>query len=165
MGKDDCRCRGGGGNVVVLKTNPELAAGWWMVQAGQFTAVYLLAPGGKARWRDPWNHKWGIGTWKLGPTSLEIVWTATGTKESWLLKDMGSGLQDFGIPALRVTGQMEGTCIMKGYGTLSVKALKINADDVQTVVGTRRVSVHEWVIDEQGKDIVAVAAGDEWRLK
>lgn len=54
---------------------------------------------------------------------------------------------------------------MKGYGTLSVKALKINADDVQTVVGTRRVSVHEWVIDEQGKDIVAVAAGDEWRLK
>jgi hypothetical protein len=138
---------GGRGNSVVLKSNPQLATGWWMVQAGQFTAVYLLAPGGKARWRDPWNHKWGAGTWKLGPTSLEIEWTATGTKESWLLKDMGSGLQDFGIPALRVTGQMEGTCVMKGYGTLPVKALKINTEDVQTVVGTWRVSVHDWVWD------------------
>ena len=130
-----------------LKTNQQLLVGWWMVKAGQFLQMYMLNPSGKARWSDPYNHKSGWGTWKLTPTSVEILWAATGTKESWQLIDMGAGLVDFGIPALRVTGQMEGTCNMKGSEVLSVKAFKISAEDVQKIVGTWRVSVDKWFWD------------------
>jgi len=121
---------------IVLKTNPQLLAGWWWVYVGQWVWAYVFTPNGTVTWTDPYNHRSGKGRWKDVNGSIQIVWDS-GSKESWP------------ITANYVSGTMTGTYTFKGKESdpLDVKALKVPPENIQQLVGKWRVNVDKYVWD------------------
>ena len=121
---------------IVLKTNPELLAGWWWVNVGQWVWAYVFTPSGSVTWADPYNHRSGKGSWKDTGGSIRIDWDS-GSKETW------TSATNY------VSGQMTGTYTFKGKESdpLAVKALKVAPETVQQVIGKWRVNVDKYAWD------------------
>src|SRR5438093_1509460 len=62
--------------------------GKWRVQAGgRWTWIYDFDARGFVTWTDPTNGMTGKGTWRLGNSRVDFVWSQSPTKEHWNLAD------------------------------------------------------------------------------
>ena len=68
---------------ISLKTGIENLYGWWWFNMDGGIRCYRFARDKTARWFDIHNHRSGQGQWSEKADHVEVLWSATGTREKW----------------------------------------------------------------------------------